>query len=556
MSPPSKSTDGGSSHYWLAALLPALLYLLLSHHIHPSQHPRKRSIFGLGGRSYNVITSSLIIGDGANSPDVLAPGEIFYLDASSLAEQERDGGRILAKLVHPLEAVVGSPYKYPGGTTTSSAPQSSISTSTSDHVLRAVHSLAYQHDTELGRGYLLLSSLAHSGRIWRWEVGGGPITIGRSLHMDRSGCRSNLWTPGGQRCPPNDDIARSSFQEDDHRMGSAGITVEIVRDAESSRDGRLVVVERGERRIVRIEDDGSRTPLVLTVPDPCGRGANNSSTEGFMTRFSGTGRVLYGPFGDLIFTDTSWCDDDGSAASAVYVLREAVNVPPLPAPSSREAHGWTQIPTEGIHARGRGEAIVETLFDGMDAVADIAFGPGEEELYVAGMVDGAARIVKIALDDDADDDNSEEVTPRRGKRDKELAIGTASTTNMAKPFFDLSRKYNAVSSPSDAAFAIVIDNGGNVYASYPGGVVVIDSSGTEIASLALSSANTGSKNDNDKHTAAAVLPSDSLIIPTALEIGDDGYLYVSTSTSLMRIQSRIGPAVIGTDMVIPAKKKN
>ena len=85
-------------------------------------------------------------------------------------------------------------------------------------------------------------------------------------------------------------------------------------------------------------------------------------------------------------------------------------------------------------------------------------------------------------------------------------------------------------------------------ASYPGGVIAIASSGTEIASLALSSADTKSKNDNDKPAAAA--------IPTALEIGDDGYLYVSTSTSLMRIQSRIGPAVIGTDMVIPAKKKN
>ena len=185
----------------------------------------------------------------------------------------------------------------------------------------------------------------------------------------------------------------------------------------------------------------------------------------------------------------------------------------------------------------------------MDAVADIALGPGGEELYVAGMVDGAARIVKIALDDDADHNDDEAVAPRRGKRDKSSAIGTASTTNMAKPFFDLSRKYTAKSSPpSDAVFSIVVDNGGNVYASYPGGVVVIASSGTEIASLALSSADTKSKNDKDKPTAAA--------IPTALEIGDDGYLYVSTSTSLMRIQSRIGPAVIGTDMVIPAKKKN
>ena len=124
-------------------------------------------------------------------------------------------------------------------------------------------------------------------------------------------------------------------------------------------------------------------------------------------------------------------------------------------------------------------------------------------------------------DDDADDDNDEEVDSRTGKRDRESAIGT--TDNGAKPFFDLSKKYTS-SSPSDAVFAIVVDNEGNVYASYPGGVVVIDSSGTEIASLVLSSANTGrSKNDDDKPTSTAELPSDdSLIVPTALAISQSG----------------------------------
>ena len=123
---------------------------------------------------------------------------------------------------------------------------------------------------------------------------------------------------------------------------------------------------------------------------------------------------------------------------------------------------------EGIHARGREEEVVETLFDGIDAWADIVLGPGGEELYIVGMVDGAARIVQIALDDDdADGSNNEEVAARRGKENKESAIDTASTTNMAKPFFDLSKKCTAKSSPtSDAVFSIVVDN---FYATYPGG---------------------------------------------------------------------------------------
>ncbi len=38
-----------------------------------------------------------------------------------------------------------------------------------------------------------LSDIWQFNRIWRWEVGGGPITIGRSLHIERNGCRSGLW---------------------------------------------------------------------------------------------------------------------------------------------------------------------------------------------------------------------------------------------------------------------------------------------------------------------------------------------------------------------------
>ena len=550
---PSCSTryDG---YYWLAAFLPTFLYLLFSHHIYPSHHEyghSKRTLFGLGG-SYAIIANSLRIGDGTTSPDVLAPAEIFYLDKSSLTEAKDGSGHMTAKLNHPLEAVLGSPYSV-----TSSSSSSAVSASTAkDSVLHAVHSLTYQHDPELGRGYLLVSDAAASGRIWRWEVGGGPITIGRSLHMERSGCRSNLWTGGHHEgggegggetsrrtkkwvvdgkpiesgCPPNDAIAalfppdESANEADSSQllMGSTGLTIEFAREAETARVGKMVVIERGERRIIRIEEDGARKPMVLTVPNPC---ANKTEP---MARLGGTGRVVYGPFGDLIFSDTASCVNRPSA-SAVYILREAVNVPPLPAPSSREAHEWKQIPKEGEAAKGREDEVIEILYDGMDTVSDIALGPRGEDLFVAGIVGGTPKIVSISLNDD--DDGNDWAKSSRGAKS-------------ARPFFDLSTKCST-SAVSDLKPALAVDNEGNVYASYPGGVVVTDARGDEIASLVLPSS--AKNNSSDESTG-------SLIIPTAMEIGDDGYLYVSTATSLMRIRTRTGPAILGTDMVIPQRK--
>ena len=562
MSTNSSCSTRYDGYYWLAAFLPTFLYLLFSHHIYPTNHEyghSKRTLFGLGG-SYAIVANSLRIGDGTTSPDVLAPAEIFYLDKTSLTEAEDGRSQMTARLNHPLEAVLGSPYPV-STNSASSASSGAVSASSStpnDNVLHAVHSLTYQHDPELGRGYLLLSDAAASGRIWRWEVGGGPITIGRSLHMERSGCRSNLWTDqhegeGGGRgetsrrtkkwvvdgkpieggCPPNEVIAAlfpldESTNKDDSSlllMGSTGLTIEFAREAETARVGKMVVVERGERRIVRIEDDGARTPLVLTVPNPC---ANKTEP---VVRLGGTGRVLYGPFGDLIFTDTIRCADDESSASAVYILREAVNVPPLPALSSREAHEWKQIPREGDAAKGREDEGIEILYGGMDTVSDIALGPRGEDLFVAGVVGGIPKIVSISLNDDDGGGN-------------DLAIRSRGTKS-ARPFFDLSKKCSSSNTVSNVKPALTVDHDGNVYASYPGGIVVIGARGNEIASFVLSPL---AKNNNSVESTG---PS---IIPTAIEIGDDGYLYVSTATSLMRIRTRIGPAIIGTDMVIPPKK--
>jgi len=600
-----------SELYWLATIVPAFLYLILSHTTvfnqnHHQAHRRRRrggrGLFGLLGGSYDVVADMVMVvggGDG-NGPDLLArPSDIFYLSGDNMANgggngDNRDSGGYggegggtttvtTLKLVYPLEAVIGSPYSGHNSHPTSSSSSSGGSSDTTN-VLGKVHSLSYQHDPDLGRGYVLLSDSVGSGRIWRWEVGGGPITIGRSLHMERSGCRSGLWTsvgdldgddgdddagsnssrssrsstttyvvdgkPTGTSCPPNDMLLLFWGEKSNKTppmLGSAGLAVEFGRDADSFRTGRLVVAERGERRIVRIEEDGARTPLVLNVPSPCCSGSGSGDDDGddgdaaartvatSSIRATGDGRVLYGPFGDLIFTESTDCGNGGDQrpSSAVYILREAVNIKAVPASKSREAHSWKSIPQEVAEER----EAVELLYNGMDVVTDIALGPGGEELFVSGLVGDVSRIVRIPLnqEDDDDDDSSDDNEQEDKEKEKQNAKPTSAFTGKlgfkAKPFYDVPAR------PGDqhaGATALTLDNEGNVYATYPGRLVVIDEKGNNVGSISLNGAE----------------------VPTAVEIGDDGYLYVSTASSLLRVRVRVGPAKIGTDMVIPPKKES
>jgi hypothetical protein len=118
----------------------------------------------------------------------------------------------------------------------------------------------WKHDEELGRGYLLLSSSFEQGKIWRWETGGGPIAIGRTLHLLDSGCRSNHY----MLCQSSSSSSFSSSNNNDNNsiVGSGGIIVNHWHEPP-----RLVVAEWGEGRIARLEENGARTPLVIEYHD-------------------------------------------------------------------------------------------------------------------------------------------------------------------------------------------------------------------------------------------------------------------------------------------------
>ncbi len=159
----------------------------------------------------------------------------------------------------------------------------------------------WKHDEELGRGYLLLSTSLQKGKVWQWETGGGPISIGKTLHLQDSGCRS---------------------QPECH-WGSGGLIVETWHEPP-----RLIISEWGEGRIVRLEPTtGARTPLIIR---------NYDKTD---TPLRQPRQLLLTAFGDLIILDHSVQLNE---SSRLWQLPQVPKIPPvLSLAESRQAHSWT-----------------------------------------------------------------------------------------------------------------------------------------------------------------------------------------------------------------------
>mmetsp|Transcript_44085 Transcript_44085/g.65395 ORF Transcript_44085/g.65395 Transcript_44085/m.65395 type:complete len:392 (-) Transcript_44085:95-1270(-) len=179
----------------------------------------------------------------------------------------------------------------------------------------------WRHNEELGRGFLLIGA---QNRIWRFEVGGGPIPIGKTLFMDNSGCRSKAFR----------NCTGSSLEA----TGSGGMAIDF-SGKENPFEGRLAVAEWGEGRVVRVEDTGGRTPLLMTVPDVC---TPENETRG-ERRIEQATSLLYTSFGDLLVVENNIAP---CQKSALYLLSQATSIEPIESTwESRKAHHWTSLET-------------------------------------------------------------------------------------------------------------------------------------------------------------------------------------------------------------------
>ncbi len=377
--------------------------------------------------------------------------------------------------------------------------------------------MTWVEDTELGRGFLLLSDAASSGKVWRYETGGGLIPIGTSLYLDQSGCRSKRFgnDVDGDRC--NSGV-----------NGSRGMAVQVMKDEGRFDIGSLLIVEHGERRIVRMEEDGARTPIVLNVPSLCD---NDSSQKRLTTSVDG-GKLIYTPFGDLLFTGTMDCQaghieerNKVESRSALYRLKEVVNIPPIPFRKSREAHLWEMKDLTQYHQEENKKSFdsfsVEVAYAGMSHISDVAVGKDMTSIFIAGRLDDKYIIYKTFDDSDGGSTNS-----IRNLRDFSAFYDMTD-------FFASCQEFN-VGSMEESGIALTLDASGNIFATFPGGIAIIDTEGDLLATVSL---------------------DETLkILPTSIVIGNDGYLYLSSRTALFRWKIKSKLLDYPTNLIVPQKK--
>lgn len=450
---------------WLFVFLPALCYFLST-----------RLSSGFWSELGEPTTSSLLLRLGGDSHTACTKlHDSFYMTTLACAPESSTAAASV-ELSYPLRLV------QKGG-------------------LNGVVDMLWRHDSNLGRGYLLLSESAGKGRIWRWEVGGGPIAIGKTLHVDNSGCRS------------------ANFMDcSSENAGSGAMAIDFYHNGNPSKqpaEGLLVVSEWGEGRIVRLEDNGARTPLLVHVP--CNAyGDKNEAT--CSKRISPAKHMMLTSTGDLLvsvnFDGAQDCHLNTSDAyqnaatvepsAAIVQLPGAVHLKPLlNLQESREAHTWTA---------SQHSTTSRVLYSdpSVSSIGGIAVTPISLYATAKKYIDGSSKIVilemSIALDDDDDE--------LGGLQDQSTAIE-------AKVLFDLAEYAPGQKIPG----ALVVSQSGRFFVAVQDGVLIIDRAIGVLGKLLVEQS------------------------PTAITLGEDGYLYVASASRLYRIRTKEKPVKIPTDQV-------
>jgi hypothetical protein len=126
--------------------------------------------------------------------------------------------------------------------------------------------------------------------------------------------------------------------------------------------------------------------------------------------------------------------------------------------------------------------------------------------------------------------------------DMDDADGSTKNISDMQLFFDMSKFFpkRNICRGEDTHIAMTIDNQGNVFASYPGGIAIIDNYGELLVTVKIGGIN-GKGSDLD-------------MLANALTIGNDGYLYMSTDTTLQRYKIKSKMLEYPTNLIVPKKK--
>ena len=237
-----------------------------------------------------------------------------------------------------------------------------------------------------------------------WSRSGGYL-----LFSDIPANAIMKWTPGGSLTVFRKPIFARDFSQG-IQIGSNGLTLD--------RQGRLIACEHGNRRVSRIEKNGSLSTLA-------------DRYEG--KRLNSPNDVVCRRNGDIYFTDPN---------------SVARNNPPDPNGDFKTELGFNGV--YRVTAAGKLELMTRDVF----YPNGLAFSPDEKRLYVAN-----TRPDKFWMVFDV-------------KSDGTLANG--------RTFLDVSKE------PGDGApDGMKIDESGNLYATGPGGVLIISPEGRHLGTIEL-----------------------------------------------------------------------
>lgn len=564
-------------------------------------------------KPYEVVSSSVWMARDGDERGEQILQSIFYVSKSKTSASSSPRQLTLAPN-HRLEIILSSPpdvfnenredLDFSAGTSgREECHTQSLQTKKEPSFFSYITSTVWVHDEELGRGYLLLADAGRSGRIWRWEVGGGPITIGRSLHMERSGCRSGLWvgnlgdehggiaTPkAGGTCPGNlfgissshnheggmqDESTSSSCTETATQkvlsqhlpplLGSASLAVELTRNAERSSCGKnLIVAEWGERRIVRVEgESGARTPLVTLVPNH--RSIGDADGKVRWRRVKRPSHLVYTPFGDLLFSDNFEKISEENNTQTIerigvlYRRKEAVHIPPIPAEKSRQAHEWLGT-SEGSDEEREGQ--IDVLFETSGLIEGVALADSDfSACYVlVTSLDGnggwSKSIYRISLSVDDDDDDDDDVDTDLGDENEQAGSLKQKSPQIRTLFYNISsaecQNQNIILQKSieHSLFGskLAIDENENVYAiTCPTSVSILSKKNGQVL---------GTFGSDQTQPVSSTKIAKEIFPYTSIGFGEDGYIYVTSANEVMRIKSRVGALPLPTNMVVPPPLKS
>jgi len=475
---------------WTVVFIPALVYYIhRCIHSHKFVSSSNSSTSFVLFKAYTPVSSHISIVPPFDAKVVSST--LVYLSKQGMKLQDASGN-----LVHPiaynLEVAIGhEPFECLGTNQTQECSALPLT----------LMSPSWMHDPDLGRGYLLYSDVADN-RIWRWEVGGGPITIGRTLHMDRSGCRRR------------DGTCVNNFQ------GSMAIVSE--RNSQKDAKAPLVVFERGERRIVRIEVDGARTPILTHLKDVHKPQAVTS--------------MVYTSFGDLVLVDNPSIFGATMTTSSmdpgVYMMEHAYRIAAITAKQSkliaRDSEYMANMTVRTLFTCNPKKPILMSPY-GL-ALSKVGL---HRQVYVSDSSIHHPVIATLSIpfdNEDSSDDDSSDVqsspTPLPVVQPKivfDARLHESTIVQACRPR-DVNGQFLPTNlQPSISLRGMTVDQQGNLWVAMAGGINAV---------LVLREAPV--HHSNMEETAVRIVGCLSTFdhIPTGVELGDDGYLYITTSSAI------------------------